>query len=226
LGAAPALIIGFADRSDIHAFHGVEWGLLAGVLFAGSMIRLALRPTHSPAAVLTMLTVGVTFAAVSAATGVLDGQTLTPLVMAVVLAVAAGGPWLPTTFRPGALPMAALAVVAAAAGLMHAVTQMGYQTSRADEHAADLHYAGAAIIGIAIPLVAYLLSTRPGGYRVQAALVSVVAIVVGMASLLIDQVGALDTLPALGAIAWGGAFGAAAWIDGLRPTASGGERHV
>jgi hypothetical protein len=49
LGSAPALISGFADRSDVHAFHGVEWGALAGVLFAGSMLVVALGRSNSPA---------------------------------------------------------------------------------------------------------------------------------------------------------------------------------
>jgi hypothetical protein len=206
LGSAPALIAGFADRSDIHAFHGVEWGALAGVLFAGSMLIVALSPNHSRAALQATLAVGLAFVVVAVLARVVGPETLTPLVLAIIVTALSGISHLTGSWRPRSVSLAILAVAAAIPGVTNAVIQIGFQLNRTDPHSEAMHYAGSAVITLAIPAAAYIVATLSPGYRRVALLVGSAAIMLGMGSLLIQRTGAFAAIPAVLMILWGVAF--------------------
>jgi len=207
MGSVPALVAGFADRSDVHAFHNVQWGALAGVLFAGSMLAVAFSPIQSTAAVRSIVGIGLSFVGVAGFAGVLGPETVTPLVFAIVVALLAGPGRLSGGWAPRSLPLAVLALIATIPGLVNAVVQIGFQMERsADVHATEMHYAGSAVITVAIPIVAYIVSTMPAGYRVQALLVGSATALLGIASLIILRTGAFSVIPAVLMIVWGVAF--------------------
>jgi hypothetical protein len=228
LGSAPALIAGFTDRSDVHAFHMVEWGTLAGVLFGGSLLIVAVSADHSQAAVRAALAIGVTFLVVAVLARVVGPETLSPLVLATVVALLSGLPLLAGNWRPRSLPLALMSLAALVAGVINAAVEIGFQLDRVDVHSADLHYAGSAVVLLAIPIVAYIVATLPDGYRPVTWLVGSAATLLGLGSLLIQRTGAFAALPAVLMIVWGVAFVAIAHsvhTNAAAAAAGWGESH-
>jgi len=102
--------------------------------------------------------------------------------------------------------MVALVVVAAAPLLVFAATNIGFQGSVADDHAAAGHYGFMAALSFTVIGVGLLASLRPDGWRLTAWVAGLLPILLGFVSLIYPVTSSLSPPWALAAIAWGAGF--------------------
>lgn len=107
--------------------------------------------------------------------------------------------------------MLALVIIAAVPLLAFASTNIGRQGALADDHAAMGHYGFMAAFGFTAIGVGLMASLRPDGWRLTAWIAGLLPGCLGLASILVpDAASSLSLVWAVGAIAWGAIFLAAA----------------
>jgi hypothetical protein len=107
--------------------------------------------------------------------------------------------------------MLALVIVAAVPLLVLASTNIGLQRTATNDHAALGHYGFMAAFSFTLIGVGLLASLRPDGWRLTAWVGGALAAFLGLVSVMLPDVdSSLDLAWAGAAIAWGGAFVAAA----------------
>lgn len=103
------------------------------------------------------------------------------------------------------VPMLGLGLVAAVPLIIYAIAQIGLQRLGVpnDTHAEFGHWVVMAGYAVAIPLLALLAALRPSGWRVPAWSAGILAILFGLASLVMNGASAIEPLWGAAAILWG-----------------------
>ena len=194
---------GMEDGHQIHDVAGFTI-LAAGVTAA--LVRVALRPGVSDAAVQQLLAVGAIGLVVPVLAGNVDGFSFLVLAIGVIVALVA-----PARSLPGG-PKSRALLVGAAVGLAlvpYAIEQLQVQMGAGigDPHAEFGHYTGMATFAFMVPALAYLASTKGAAWRVPGWAAGISAVALGVASLAFGVVSALPATAAVLCIA-----GGLAWI--------------
>jgi hypothetical protein len=104
----------------------------------------------------------------------------------------------------------ALVIVAAVPLLAFASTNIGLQATVSDEHAGMGHYGFMGAFSFTVVVVGLLASLRPDGWRLAAWVAGLLPLLLGLASVIYPVTSSLSLPWAIGAIAWGIGFVAAA----------------
>jgi hypothetical protein len=223
-----------------HRVHDLTYGFIFVPVVVGIVAQLR-RPTTNVATMVMALIpwVALTFAAALSGTPfvILSAQSLLPAVLTVFSALLhpAGRDF----FRSFSVQrfnwmMLGLVIVAALPLLGFAFTNIELQTTVADEHAGQGHYAFMAAFSFTAIGIGALASLRPAGWRLAAWATGLLPALLGFTSLVYaDVASSLDFGWAVAATAWGIAFVSVAELtkDAESPTAmrlrgpvSGSER--
>lgn len=217
---------GFMDMSHFaeehHRVHDIAFALLNGAVVAGMLAQLR-RPALNVAGHVVAL---VPFASLLLATALTNAWVLSPpwLILGATTVLAtmfhpAGDPlrW----FRGAAADRVLIALTAAAAVplLAWAWTNIELQRAGPTDHALAGHYGYMAAFSFTVIAVALVASLRPAGWRLAASVAAALPAALGLASLVYPAAdSALEPVWAVAAIAWGLAFGAAAFSRRLPRT--------
>lgn len=118
--------------------------------------------------------------------------------------------------------MLALVIIAAVPLLAFASTNIGLQRTLTNDHAALGHYGFMAAFSFTVIGVGLLASLRPAGWRLAAWVAGLLAVLIGLVSVVFPGVdSSVDLLWALAALAWGVTFVGAAEVIGR-----GGQTHA
>ena len=199
--------IGQHFREPHHRIHDLAFGLLLGTTGVGMVFQLR-SPARNVAA---QLMAAVPILALVLATLATDRRVLS------IPWVAVGAPTIvatllhPGLFRSGGArlsrPMIALVAVAAVPLLALALSNIGLQRSAPGDHAALGHYGYLAAFALAILGVGLVSSLRLAGWWLTAWVAGLLGVALGVASLGFPDVeGALGTVWAVAAMAWGAGF--------------------
>lgn len=222
--AQPALIGGLAGdpsgghigehfREPHHRIHDLAFGLLLGTTTIGMLVQVR-APARNVAGQLMAATPTIALLLATLAT---DRRVLS------IPWVAVGAPTIVATllhadlFRSGrprlSRPMIALVAVAAVPLLALALSNIGLQRSAPGDHAALGHYGYLAAFALTIVGIGVVSSLRLAGWRLSVWIAGLLAVALGVASLALPDVeGALGTVWAVSAMAWGAGYIAVAEI--------------
>lgn len=221
LGGLPALLLGWTSTVDggIHRVHELALGAHMLVLAAG-LLALTRRPERRPAAVLTAIAgvapmVVVSLALGDLATAGLAAAIFAPPLVAIVRlfpgrwrAVVAGRGLSPLLTPVGLLAAAPLAV--RAVDLVRAQAAV----SPLEPHAAAGHYSGVAICLLAIVLTTAVAASRIRGWTVAAGAAAAAMLVLGIASIAMpDQTSSFGTTGGAVTVAGAVAMAVAAVVE-------------
>jgi hypothetical protein len=200
-----------------HRTHDLTYGLLFTTAVVGLLAQLR-RPLRNVAGMLMALVpwVGLLVAAVlSTDPGVIRSAerilVAAGTVTAAVLHPARGGFFRSFSARRVNWVMLALVVVAAVPLLALASTNIRLQETATNDHAGMSHYGFMAAFGFTVLGVGLLASLRPEGWRVTAWVAGLLPVLLGLASVVYQDVdSSLSLVWTFAAIAWGVVFLAAA----------------
>lgn len=199
---------------EAHRSHYMSIGIAAWALMLAVIVQVR-RPHRHGAAMVWAVAVAVGGAIVHSISGPVGEWVLADgTVLVLVLALAALHPRTgdPVRRSGGDRAMATLALGAAVPWLVFAAVQVGHQWSSVagDIHAADEHWAIAALMALAIVAAAAIGSSDRTGWRLPAGFAVVASVGHGVHSLVYGSAAsALPTPWALAAIAWGLAYAGA-----------------
>ena len=201
-----------SPAQEIHAVHNAVVASLLIVLSAPPVIQVARSPDRALPSLVILAAVGVAGLATMAMSLTLDPFTLPFVVLIGVL-------WGIAPSRAEAVPagrpsLVMLALVVAAAGPLVAYAFGQAELQRVDhtsEHAAFFHWVETSFYAIAILLLGFLAALRPSGFRMAAWMGGSALVILGAASVLLDQhASALPEPWGLAAVAGGVVFVAVA----------------
>jgi hypothetical protein len=200
-----------------HRVHDLTYGFLFSTAAVGLVAQIR-RPSKNVAGMLMALIpwIALLLAAILSrdAGVILSAERMLVAVMTVIAALLhpAGRDFF-RLFRASRVnwAMLTLVVIAAVPLIAFASNNIGLQASVRDDHASMGHYGFMAAFGFTIIGTGLLVSLRPAGWRLTAWIAGLLPALLGVTSLVLPQTSSsLGMGWAFGAIAWGGAFIAAA----------------
>lgn len=221
----PLLVLSWASsgEDEIHAVHGIGWGVLAGLLLAVGLAAHAIAPRL--VAPLQLAAAAVLALVVATALGDAGGlPQAAPFVLALGLLVflsPARSAF--ADLAPRNRVLLAIAVVAAVPLLVYAWDQAGLSRSAAptDPHVAEEdHYGSMAGMGIALFLGGVVAAAQRPGWRVALWCAGLGAVLFGLASLILGSAGAVTAVWGVVAVVGGIAFIVVGELDARRGSPS------
>jgi len=211
-----------SPAQEPHAFHNVIVASLLIVLSAPPVIAIARDPEASARPLVMLAAVGIAALATMAMSLTLDPFTLPFVILVAVL-------WLLAPSRADAFPLGRPSIVLLGLTLIAAVVLVPYavgqaelqRTDHASDHAAFFHWVEMSFYAVAIPMLGLVVALRPSAYPLAAWCAGTALVVLGLASLLLDEyVSALPSVQATAVLA----IGAAMLLIAIASITSDGDR--
>lgn len=185
-----------------HQIHDVAGFTILAAGLAAALVRIALRPGTSEAAVQQLLVIGTIGLIVPVLAGNVDGFSFLVIAIGVIVALVTPTRALPNGPKSRALLAGAVVALALVPyGIEQMQVQMG--AGIGDPHAEFGHYTGMATFALMIPALAFLASTKGRGWRIPGWAAGVSATVLGIASLVFGVVSAVPTVGSVLCVAGG-----------------------